>query len=98
VKNSRANTSATQGTRCDAHQDPVGELRLPRRADRPAGEPEWPPYTEPDRPCLLIDRQDAVAGDIDTHIRATLGHPGAQLPVAGTGIARISPEVSLWTG
>jgi para-nitrobenzyl esterase len=37
------------------------------------GEPEWPPYTEPDRACLLIDRQDAVAGDIDTHIRATWG-------------------------
>ena len=37
------------------------------------GEPEWPPYREPDRACLLIDRQDAVASDIDTHIRATWG-------------------------
>jgi len=37
------------------------------------GEPEWPPYNEPDSVCLLIDRQDAVAGDIDTQIRATWG-------------------------
>ena len=37
------------------------------------GEPEWPPYREPDRACLLIDRQDAVASDIDTHIRAAWG-------------------------
>ena len=32
------------------------------------GEPEWLPYQDPDRACLLIDRQDTVASDIDTHI------------------------------
>ncbi len=37
------------------------------------GEPEWLPYQDPDRPCLLIDRQDSVVSDIDTHIRATWG-------------------------
>jgi para-nitrobenzyl esterase len=37
------------------------------------GEPEWLPYSEPDRTCLLIDKQDTVASDIDTHIRATWG-------------------------
>jgi para-nitrobenzyl esterase len=37
------------------------------------GEPEWLPYHDPDRPCLLIDRQDAVVNDIDTDIRATWG-------------------------
>ncbi len=37
------------------------------------GEPEWLPYQDPDRPCLLIDRQDAVVNDIDTDIRATWG-------------------------
>ena len=37
------------------------------------GEPEWLPYQEPDRPCLLIDSQDIVVNDIDTHIRATWG-------------------------
>jgi para-nitrobenzyl esterase len=37
------------------------------------GEPEWPPYNESDRPCLLIDRQDALVHDIDLHIRAAWG-------------------------
>ncbi len=37
------------------------------------GEPEWPAYQDPDRPCLLIDRQDTVVNDIDTDIRATWG-------------------------
>jgi para-nitrobenzyl esterase len=37
------------------------------------GEPEWLPYQEPDRPCLLIGRQDTVVMDIDLHIRATWG-------------------------
>ncbi len=37
------------------------------------GEPDWLPYQEPDRACLLIGRQDTVASDIDTHIRATWG-------------------------
>ena len=29
------------------------------------GEPEWLPYQEPDRACLLIGRQDTVVNDID---------------------------------
>ncbi len=37
------------------------------------GEPEWLPYHDPERPCLLIDRQDSVVNDIDLHIRATWG-------------------------
>jgi para-nitrobenzyl esterase len=37
------------------------------------GEPEWLPYQEPDRACLLIDRQDSVVNDIDTDIRAIWG-------------------------
>ena len=30
-------------------------------------------YRDLDRPCLLIDRQDSVVHDIDSHIRATWG-------------------------
>jgi para-nitrobenzyl esterase len=37
------------------------------------GEPEWPPYHESDRACLIIDRRDAIVSDIDLHIRATWG-------------------------
>jgi para-nitrobenzyl esterase len=37
------------------------------------GEPEWLPYNESDRACLLIDRQDAIVHDIDLHIRAAWG-------------------------
>ncbi len=37
------------------------------------GQPEWLPYQDPDRPCLLIDSQDTVVNDIDTDIRATWG-------------------------
>ena len=37
------------------------------------GEPEWLPYQEPDRACLLIGREDTVVNDIDTDIRATWG-------------------------
>jgi para-nitrobenzyl esterase len=37
------------------------------------GEPEWPPYQEPDRSSLLIGRQDTVVSDIDSDIRATWG-------------------------
>ncbi len=46
------------------------------------GEPEWPPYHEADRACLIIDRRDAIVNDIDLHIRAGMGQSGAQLPVA----------------
>jgi para-nitrobenzyl esterase len=37
------------------------------------GEPEWPPYQEADRACLVIDRQDSVANDVDLHIRSAWG-------------------------
>jgi para-nitrobenzyl esterase len=37
------------------------------------GEPEWLPYQEADRACLVIDRQDAVVNDVDLHIRSTWG-------------------------
>jgi para-nitrobenzyl esterase len=38
------------------------------------GEPEWPPYHESDRACLIIDKRDAIVNDIDLHIRATWGN------------------------
>ncbi|MGH3676435.1 MAG: carboxylesterase/lipase family protein [Mycobacterium sp.] len=37
------------------------------------GQPEWLPYQETDRECLLIDRQDRIVHDIDLHIRAAWG-------------------------
>jgi para-nitrobenzyl esterase len=37
------------------------------------GEPEWLPYREADRACLVIDRQDAVVNDVDLHIRSAWG-------------------------
>jgi len=37
------------------------------------GEPEWLPYQESDRACLVIDRQDAVVNDVDLHIRSAWG-------------------------
>jgi para-nitrobenzyl esterase len=39
----------------------------------PAGEPEWTPYQETDRACLIIGRRDAVAHDVDANIRAAWG-------------------------
>ncbi|HUL98368.1 MAG TPA: carboxylesterase/lipase family protein [Mycobacterium sp.] len=39
----------------------------------PPGEPEWLPYQEADRACLIIDKQDALVHDIDAHIRAAWG-------------------------
>ncbi|HET6731912.1 carboxylesterase/lipase family protein [Mycobacterium sp.] len=38
-----------------------------------ADEPEWLPYQEADRACLVIDRQDSVVNDVDLHIRSTWG-------------------------
>ncbi len=46
-----------------AHAKPIG---LP-------GEPEWLPYHESDRACLLIDNRDAIVNDIDLHIRSAWG-------------------------
>jgi para-nitrobenzyl esterase len=37
------------------------------------GEPEWLPYQEADRACLVIDREDTVVNDVDLHIRSTWG-------------------------
>jgi para-nitrobenzyl esterase len=37
------------------------------------GEPEWLPYQESDRACLVIDRQDSVVNDVDLHIRSAWG-------------------------
>ena len=37
------------------------------------GEPEWLPYQEADRACLVIDRNDSVVNDVDLHIRSTWG-------------------------
>lgn len=46
-----------------AHGTPAG----------PAGEPEWTPYAQDDRSCLIIGRSDAVAHDVDANIRAAWG-------------------------
>ncbi len=46
-----------------AHAKPAG----------PAGDPEWMPYQESDRACLIIGRHDAVAHDVDANIRAAWG-------------------------
>lgn len=43
---------------------------------RPAGlpaEPEWTPYREADRACLVIDKRDRLAHDLDANIRAAWG-------------------------
>ncbi len=39
----------------------------------PADEPDWTPYQEADRVCLIIDKRDTVANDVDAHIRAAWG-------------------------
>ncbi|OBH06376.1 carboxylesterase/lipase family protein [Mycobacterium sp. E1747] len=39
----------------------------------PAGEPDWRPYREDDRACLIIDASDTVAHDVDGKIRAAWG-------------------------
>jgi para-nitrobenzyl esterase len=46
-----------------AHAKPAG----------PAGEPEWSPYRANDRACLVIDKSDALAHDVDANIRAAWG-------------------------
>ena len=37
------------------------------------GEPEWTPYQEADRACLIIDRTDRVVNDADADIRPAWG-------------------------
>jgi para-nitrobenzyl esterase len=39
----------------------------------PAGEPDWTPYREADRACLIIGKRDTVAHDVDERIRAAWG-------------------------
>ncbi|WP_313674893.1 carboxylesterase/lipase family protein [Mycolicibacterium sp.] len=39
----------------------------------PLGEPEWLPYQDADRACLIIDRTDRLISDSDAHIRAAWG-------------------------
>jgi para-nitrobenzyl esterase len=39
----------------------------------PPGEPDWAPYQQADRACLLIDKRDTVAHDVDARIRAAWG-------------------------
>ena len=39
----------------------------------PAGEADWTPYQKTDRACLIIDKRDAIAHDVDAHIRAAWG-------------------------
>jgi para-nitrobenzyl esterase len=39
----------------------------------PAGEPDWAPYREDDRACLIIGKRDNVARDVDANIRAAWG-------------------------
>jgi para-nitrobenzyl esterase len=38
-----------------------------------AGDPEWTSYAEDDRSCLIIDRSDVLAHDVDANIRAAWG-------------------------
>ncbi len=39
-----------------------------------AGEPDWTPYQETDRACLLIDKRDALVHDVDAHLRSAWGN------------------------
>jgi para-nitrobenzyl esterase len=39
----------------------------------PHGEPEWSPYQQTDRACLIIDKRDTIVHDIDAHTRAAWG-------------------------
>ena len=39
----------------------------------PAGEPDWTPYQEADRACLVMDRTDRLIYDADARIRAAWG-------------------------
>lgn len=39
----------------------------------PAGEPDWTPYQDSDRACLVMDRTDRLVYDADARIRAAWG-------------------------
>ena len=74
-----------------AHPDPMAELRRHGEPTGPPGEPEWPPYREPDR----ASPAHRPAGHRRRRHRYAyprhLGQRGAQLPLAGPGLARICP-------
>ena len=44
-----------------------------------AGEPEWTPYQETDRACLLIGTHDRIAQDVDADIRSAWGNEPVHL-------------------
>ncbi len=54
----------TRWTSFASHGKPAG----------PEGEPDWTPYQEVDRACLIIDKRDTVASYVDAHIRAVWGN------------------------
>lgn len=54
----------TRWTNFAVHGKPAG----------PAGEPDWTPYREADRACLLVNKRDTVTGYVDAHIRAAWGN------------------------
>ena len=39
----------------------------------PGGEPDWTPYQEADRACLIINKHDTVVHDVDAQIRTAWG-------------------------
>lgn len=43
------------------------------KPEGPAGEPDWTPYQEADRACLLIGKRDTIVNDVDAPIRAAWG-------------------------
>ena len=43
------------------------------------GEPDWTPYQEADRACLIIDHRDRIENDIDADIRAAWGNDPVHL-------------------
>ncbi len=53
----------TRWTNFAAHGKPEGT----------ADEPDWMPYREGERACLIIGKRDTVARDVDAHIRAAWG-------------------------
>ncbi len=54
----------TRWTNFATHGKPAG----------PDGEPDWTPYQEVDRACLIIDKRDTLASYVDAHIRAAWGN------------------------
>ncbi len=44
-----------------------------------AGEPEWMPYQDADRACLIIDGRDRIVPDVDAEIRSAWGNDPVHL-------------------